>query len=150
MRGFKSLFAWISFFSFLFLFCSCSRASVTPSTAMGELLASHSLPSGVVYTSELGGDKMLTELLGASELEGVESFALYLSARGKVCEVAVFACYSKGEARELAELCAKRGAFLSRHESGVSSKILVKGSYLLWAASDDPNTLISTLSQAVN
>ena len=134
----------------LFCLCSCSRIRVTPSEAMGELLASHSLPSGVVYTSESGGEEMLVQILGTDELQEVESFALYLSARDRVCEAAVFSCYSKGEARALAELCTKRGEFLARRDKGVASKVLVKGKYLLWAVSEDPDALVRSLGDAIN
>ncbi len=154
MWAFKRFFCLILIFSCSCL-SSCSEGRVPPREAIGALLAAHELPSGVVYADEAGDDTaaraMLFQMLGEceQELEGAEAFALYLSARETVCEVAVFDCYTKGEARELAALCLARGEFLMQHGKGVTSKVLVKGRYLLWVASEDPDTLIATLSRAV-
>ena len=134
------------------LFSSCSGARISPDAAIGALLAAHSLPAGVVYGADLEGEAMFFRLFGSTEkeMDGIRSFGLYLSAREAVCEVAVFDCYTKSEARELAELCAERGDFLARRENTVSSKVLIKGKYLLWAACEDPDILVATLSRAVN
>ena len=139
------------------MFCSCSRVRSSPNEAIGTLLAAHSLPSGVVYTLEAGDEQasarqMLLRMLGEceSELGGIRSCAFYLSARGDVCEAAVFACYSASAARELATFCLARGELLARNSNGIGSKVLVKGKTLLWAVSVNPDPLINTLSRAIN
>ncbi len=95
---------------------------------------------------------MLLRMLGECEAElgGVRSCSFYLSARGDVCEVAVFDCYSAGAARELATLCLARGELLARHDADVGSRALVKGKTLLWAACTNPDPLVDTLARALN
>ncbi len=137
--------------------CSCSHAKVMPNDALGEALVGCALPSGTVYTLGEGGggialtQDLLSRLFGDCEeaVSGVEYGAIYLSARETVCEAAVFYCYAAGEARDMAELCLARGEALARYDDVIVSKVTVKGKYVLWAACEEPETVVAALARAV-
>ncbi len=136
---------------------SCSSARVMPCDALGEVLVGCALPSGTVYALGEGEggialtDELLHRLFGDCEekISGVESGAVYLSARESVCEAAVFYCYAAGETREVVELCRERGELLARYEASVSCEVAVKGRYVLFAASEDPKPILAALARAV-
>lgn len=139
------------------LLSSCGKTAILPREAVGEVLVGCSLPSGVVYTSDEAGrgmeltQEMLFRLFGdcAEIMSGVESCAIYLSARETVCEMGVFYCYAAGEARQVAELCLARGEELARYDDAIVSKVTLKGRYVLWAASEDPEPIVAALGRAV-
>ena len=139
------------------MLCSCSGERVMPSKAVSEALAGCALPSGTVYVLGEGEqgvvltEELLGRLFGDCEegFGGVSSGALYLSARESICEAAVFYCYAASETREVAELCHARGELLARYESSVSAAVVVKGRYVLFAASEEPEPILAALSRAI-
>lgn len=151
--------AWKGIFCLLLVLsvCSCGRVRVPPIAALGEALACCQLPSGTVYTrsGEEGGADLTGEMQdrlfdgGEDALRGAQSFALYLSARERVCEAAIFYCYSAGEAKKIAELCLARGEELKRYDGGILSQVAVKGKYVLFAACEEPDTVVSALGRAL-
>lgn len=134
--------------------CACSPRGQDPSAAMGEVLVACALPSGTVYTlgEETGValDEDLEEVLfGKDTLDGVRRGALYLSAREKLCEAAIFECYSVTEAKKLAELCLRRGEWLGQYEPAVTTGVCLRGRWVLWAAAESHESLLGALSRAV-
>ena len=128
-----------------------------PHEAVGEALIGCSLPAGQIYTlgDEAGEGKASDEALfrvlfeGYEEgMHGVEASAVYLSARENICELAVFLCY--GDTKDTLNMCLKRGDFLSRYEPNTHSLSMVKGRYVLFAAGENPNSLLDALGRALD
>lgn len=136
--------------------CSCSNVKIVPSAIVSEALAGCALPSGQVYT--LGEQKQGNQSdedtfrLMFEEYEtgmlGVRCSAVYLSARDRLCEMAVFLCY--GDTKDTVDMCQRRGEFLARSDKDVRYMTAVKGKYVLFAVGDDPEVLLSALRRAVD
>ena len=127
-----------------------------PSAVVSEALAGCTLPSGRVYalgaakTGKQSDEDMFRLLFDEFEtgMAGVRCSSVYLSAREKLCEMAVFLCY--GDTMDTVDMCQRRGEFLARSNVDVQYMTAVKGKYVLFAVGEDPETLLSALSRAVD
>ena len=135
---------------------SCSNEKIMPIVAVSEAAAGCALPSGRIYalgegTSGRQRDEDVFRLLFdeyETGMAGVRSSSVYIAAREQLCEMAVFLCY--GDTEETVDMCQRRGEFLSRNGKGVQYMTAVKGKYVLFAAGEDPDALLSALGRAVD
>ena len=156
MRIFFKICKIVLCLSLAVLLSSCSNVKIMPSAIVSEALAGCTLPSGQVYTlweSEQGdrSDEDTFRLLFdeyETGMAGVRCSAVYLAARERLCEMAVFLCY--GDTMDTVDMCQRRGEFLVRSDKDVQYMTSVKGKYVLFAVGEAPEALLAALSRAVD
>lgn len=130
-----------------------------------ELLASASLPRGVIYSSDApeGGTgrasaSFLASLYGedalSHEFGRLESFAIYSSARMELCEVAVFACLAASDADLVVKMCRGRVERLERYATTTGKeapqmRVWVRGRWVFMAVCGEADALMERSSRVL-
>ena len=148
----------------LFVFGSCG-ARADAREVLSGLLATASLPRGVIYASDApeGGAEVATEgflaaLYGedalSHEFGKLESFAIYSSARMELCEVAVFACFAASDADLLAKMCHARVEHLRRYliatgKEAPEMRVWVRGRWVFMAVCGEADAFMDRSSRVL-
>ena len=149
----RVVFLVVCLFLCVFLF-SCG-ALPSPSSIVGEVLASVPFPSGRIYDSgvdETSERYMSSELISnhfgvgsdTYEFSLIDSCAVYLSARDEPCELAVFLCRAKSDTAIIADMCLERIELLHDYfgSLGINYRVEICGKYVVMAVCDKPETAV--------
>ena len=144
--------------------CSCGVRREADEV-LSELLATSSLPRGVIYSSDApeGGagrasESFLAALYGedalSHEFGRLESFAIYSSARMELCEVAVFGCFAASDADLLAKMCRGRVERLERYIAAAGKeapqmRVWARGRWVFMAVCGEADALMERSSRVL-
>ncbi len=147
---------------------SCNSSKTSPLFVLQSMCDKEAnLPDGIVYTasSKEGEDSFLSSemksvLYSESDMSTVfpliKDFAIRISTFEHPCEFAVFLCYSRSNANDVAKMCFKRLDMLNQYykqteydEYTKNASVNIVGKYVIMTVSPDSEKILVAAKKAL-